>query len=355
MSAAAVAETASAAAPPRWRFGAILLGVVVSAVCLWIAVKDVEWAKIPPAFAAADYRTLPLIGLLLVAFFWTKAVRWAALLRPLPRASSEPFRTHAVLPAVLIGFAGNNVLPAHAGEFFRVAVVAKRWKTPAAGVLSTVVLERVLDVGAILALFAASLPFVPGAGDEYAWFVRIAAGGLAAAAVACGLFLWMTDGCVRLVERLLAAIPGLPAIVSAGVPKLLHQAATGLDALRSGRAVAGIAALSVLHWGLMGGMIWLCLAAFGTQLPFAAGTVVNGVIAFGVLVPSTPGFFGVVQVCFRAGTAPFGVSPATAFSASVYYQITQWVPITLAGAVCALRAGLWSGANAAGQSVEIID
>ena len=332
-------------AAPRWRFGAIALGVVVSAVCLWIAVRDVEWARIPPAFAAADYRTLPVIGLLLVAFFWTKAVRWTALLRPLPRGSAEPFRTNAVLPAVLIGFAGNNVLPAHAGEFFRVAVVARRWKTPAAGVLSTVVLERVLDVGAILALFAASLPFVPGAGREYGWFLWIAAAGLAAAAVGCGVFLWKTDGCVRLVERVLAAVPGLPAVVRTGVPRLLRQAAAGLDALRSGPALAGIAALSLLHWALMGGMIWLCLAAFGQRLPPAAGAVVNGVIAFGVLVPSTPGFFGVVQVCFRAGTAPFGVSAAAAFSASVYYQITQWVPVTLAGALCAPRAGLWGGAN----------
>ncbi|QDT13997.1 lysylphosphatidylglycerol synthase transmembrane domain-containing protein [Alienimonas californiensis] len=326
----------------------MVLGLIVSAVCLWIAVKDVEWAKIPPAFAAADYRTLPLIGLLLVAFFWTKAVRWAALLRPLPRDSSEPFRANAVLPATLIGFAGNNVLPAHAGEFFRVAVVVKRWKTPAAGVLSTVVLERVLDVGAILALFAASLPFVPGADEQYGGFVWIAAGCLAVAAVGCGVFLWKTDACVRLVERLLAAVPGLPEVVSAGVPRLLHQASTGLHALRSGRAVAGIAALSLLHWALMGGMIWLCLAAFGQRLPLAAGMVVNGVIAFGVLVPAAPGFFGVVQVCFRAGTAPFGVSAAAAFSASVYYQITQWVPITLAGTVCALRAGLWGG-GASGQ------
>ena len=325
---------------------AILLGVAVSAVCLWVAVRGVDFAQIRPAFAAADYRTLPILGLLLVAFFWTKAVRWAALLRPLPRGSDEPFRANAVLPAVLIGFAGNNVLPAHAGEFFRVAVVSKRWNAPAAAVLSTVVLERVLDVGAILLLFALSLPFVPGAGEPFlgergAWFVRAAAGALAVAALGCGLFLWKTDACVRLVGTLLTALPGVPKVVRAGVPILLGQAAAGLDALRSGPAVAGLAALSVLHWALMGGMIWLCLAAFGQNLPAAAGAVVNGVIAFGVLVPSTPGFFGVVQVCFRAGTAPFGVSAEAALSASIYYQVTQWVPVTLAGAFCAVRAGLW--------------
>ena len=331
---------------------AILLGVAVSAVCLWVALRGVDFSQIRPAFAAADYRTLPILGLLLVAFFWTKAVRWAALLRPLPRGSGEPFRANAVLPAVLIGFAGNNVLPAHAGEFFRVAVVSKRWNTPAAAVLSTVVLERVLDVGAILALFALSLPFVPGAGEEYAWFVWTAAGALAVAALGCGLFLWKTEACVQVVGAVLTALPGVPNAVRTGVPALLGQAAAGLDALRSGPAVAGLAALSVLHWALMGGMIWLCLAAFGQRLPAAAGAVVNGVIAFGVLVPSTPGFFGVVQVCFRAGTAPFGVSAEAALSASIYYQVTQWVPVTLAGAFCAVRAGLWGERSAAPPLAE---
>ncbi|MEM9702132.1 MAG: lysylphosphatidylglycerol synthase transmembrane domain-containing protein, partial [Planctomycetota bacterium] len=229
--------------PPKWRLGAVVLGIAVSVFCLWLAVRDVEWAKIPPAFAAADYRTLPLIGLLLIVFFWTKAMRWAALLRPLPRGSEEPFTAASVLPATLIGFAGNNVLPAHAGEFFRVAVVAKRWNTPAAGVLSTVVLERVLDVGAILALFAVSLPFVPGAGDEYGGFVWLAAGCLGAAALGCGVFLWKTEAFVGLVGRLLNLIPLLPDGLKRGVPTMLGQAARGLDALRSGPTLLGVAAV----------------------------------------------------------------------------------------------------------------
>ena len=335
-----------------WKGSAVLLGVAVSGVCLWLAVRGADLSEVPPAFAAADYRTLPLVGALLAGFFWTKAVRWAALLRPLrPRTpdgpTGEPFTTVGVLPAVLIGFAGNNVLPAHAGEFFRVAVVAKRWRVSAAAVLSTVVLERVLDVGAILLLFAAGVPAIPGAGEEYGWVLFAASAGLLAAAAGCGLFLWKTEACVRLAAAGLARLPFVPGAVRLGVPRLLGQAAAGLAALKSGRALAGIAALSVLHWALMAGMIWLCFASFGVRLPAAAGAVVNGVIAFGVLAPSTPGFFGVVQVCFRAGAAPFGVSAADALSASIFYQVTQWVPVTLAGAVCAAKAGLWGGQAAA--------
>ena len=346
------ATNGGANGPPRWKWPAVIVGVAVSGLCLWLAARGVDFARVGAAFAAADYRSLPLIGVLLCGFFWTKAVRWAALLRPLRAPGGARFTSAGVLPAVLIGFAGNNVLPAHAGEFFRVAVVARRWRVPAAAVLSTVVLERVLDVGAILLLFASGVPAIPGGGEQYGWFLYIAAGGLAAAATGCGLFLWRTEACVRLAELVVNRLPFVPAAVRAGAPRLLGQASAGLAALRSGRAVAGLAALSVLHWALMAGMIWLCLAAFGVRLPAAAGAVVNGVIAFGVLVPGAPGFFGVVQACFRAGTAPFGVPPAAALSASVYYQLTQWVPVTAAGAWCAgrLRAGRTQAAARGGAS-----
>ena len=339
--------------PPRWKWPAVLLGVAVSGACLWWAGRGVDVGEVRAAFAAADYRTLPAIGGLLAGFFWLKAWRWVLLLRPLATAAGEPFTAGRVLPATLIGFAGNNVLPAHAGEFFRVAVVANRWGVKPAAVLSTVVLERLLDVAAILPLFAAGLLAVPGAAGEYRAALAAVAAGLAAAAVGCGLFLWKTDACVRLAAAVLARLPFVPARARAAAPALLSQAAAGLAAVRSGRGLALALALSLAHWGLMAGMIWLSLAAFGARLPVAAGAVVNGVIAFGVLAPSTPGFFGVVQACFRAGTAPFGVAPAAALSASVYYQLTQWVPVTAAGAWCAgrLRAGRPQAAASDGADV----
>ena len=321
----------------RWKWPAVSLGVAVSGACLWAAARGVNFAEVRAAFAGADYRTLPAILFLLALFFWLKAVRWAVLLKPLEEPGGGRFTASAVLPATLIGFAGNNVLPAHAGEFFRVAVVAKRWAVKPAAVLSTVVLERLFDVAAILPLFAAGLLAAPGAGAAYRAGLAVVAAGLAAAGAGCGLFLWRTDACVRLAAALLNRLPLVPAAVRTGVPDLMTQAAAGLAAVRRGRTLVFLLALSVLHWGLMAGMIWLSLAAFGARVPAAAGAVVNGVIAFGVLAPSTPGFFGVVQACFRAGTLPFAVPPATALSASVYYQLTQWVPVTAAGAWCAWR------------------
>ena len=77
--------------------------------------------------------------------------------------------------------------------------------------------------------------------------------------------------------------------------------------------------------------------AFGIRASLA---VVMGVVAFGVTVPSTPGFFGVIQVAFRVALAPFGVAATDAVAASVYYHLTQWITITLVGLFLLQRAGL---------------
>ncbi len=68
-----------------------------------------------------------------------------------------------------------------------------------------------------------------------------------------------------------------------------------------------------------------------------------GVTALGVAIPSTPGFFGVVQFCFWVSLRIFGVEKADAFAASVYYHLSQYIPVTLVGLYSLARLGLRFG------------
>ena len=346
------APRASAGSRPK-RAAVVALGVLVTAGCLAFAAWGVDWGAVRAAFASANYFTLPGVLALLAAFFWLKAVRWAWLLEPLAE-SGKTFTAGGVLGPTMVGFAGNNLLPAHLGEVLRVFVLCRRRAgEPAvtkAAVFSTVVLERLFDVGAILTLFAAGLLATPAAGAMRN-AALVAAAVLAAAVAVFGVYVAKTDWFVRTADAALARAPLVPASLRTAVVRLLTGGAAGLAALRSGTAVAKVAAVSLVHWALMAAMIDLCLRAFGVDLSVAAGAVVNGVIAFGVTVPSTPGFFGVVQACFIAATAPLGVPKETALAASVYYQLTQWVPITAIGLAFLAKEGLGlrSATRAAGD------
>ena len=68
-----------------------------------------------------------------------------------------------------------------------------------------------------------------------------------------------------------------------------------------------------------------------------------GVTALGVVVPSTPGFFGVIQFCFWVSLRIFGVDKTDAITASVYYHLSQYIPVTLVGLYYLGRLGLRFG------------
>ena len=83
-------------------------GLLVTILCLAAALWGLDLEKVSESFAGLNYGTLPVILALLFLFFWLKAVRWRLLLSPL-----REFRTQEVVPPLMIGFMGNNVLPAH--------------------------------------------------------------------------------------------------------------------------------------------------------------------------------------------------------------------------------------------------
>src|SRR4029453_471546 len=78
-----------------------------------------------------------------------RAMRWQYLLAPLGDASfGNAFRATAV------GFAASSVLPARAGEVIRPYFLARHERMSATGVFATVILERLLDLVAVLLLLA---------------------------------------------------------------------------------------------------------------------------------------------------------------------------------------------------------
>src|SRR5215216_5330948 len=93
---------------------------------------------------------LLLAGLGLVgATYWVRVIRWQHLLAPIgPTRFRNAFRT------TVIGFAALSLLPARAGDVLRPYLLAKREGLSPPATFATVVLERVLDLVAVIAMLA---------------------------------------------------------------------------------------------------------------------------------------------------------------------------------------------------------
>jgi len=309
-----------------------LLTLVLTALLVVYAFWQVDLAALAGLLAGGDYRALLPFELLLVAYFILTALRWRLILRPLGR-----FTLRHVVPPMMIGFGGNNLLPAHLGELVRSIVFALRQDCSRTAVLTTVVLERLLDVFAILMLYtgaAMTLHEFPPSIRAGFWASAVVLGGAALGILA---FLRFPHAFVRLWERLSTS---LPAKLRALGSRMLLGAEAGLSGLRSPWAVAEMVLHSLLKWLGAAGMVWLSLWAYGEVVHPALAVFVLAVAAIAVTLPSVPGFFGVMQAAFVFALVPFGVSREVALASSVFYLLGQWVPVTVTGVAFFVATGI---------------
>ncbi len=101
----------------RWQFW---LGLLISLFFLYLALKGLQFQDLGAAIRDANYIWLiPGVAVYFIAV-WARAWRWHYLLKPL-----KTIKTTELFPTVCIGYFGNNILPARAGEILR-AVILKR-------------------------------------------------------------------------------------------------------------------------------------------------------------------------------------------------------------------------------------
>ena len=335
------------------------IGIGFGAFFLWFALRDVDPGKLWECLKSVRLWTLGPMLALLVLFFWLKAIRWSLLLRPLrPEA---PLRVREVVPAMMIGFMGNNVLPAHLGEFLRMYVLGKQHSLSKTAVLSTIVLERVLDFLAIIGTFAVILQFLPDVGPDLEERMDMVekAGltvGIASFVVFLAFlaFVWRTELALRWMEIGFGVLPGRLRT------KLLAMARLGVEglySLRSPRALLAILVLTAVHWSLNGFIHYLASVSFlgGSRLPVGAAFLLLSVTALGVTLPSAPGYVGILQACFVVALGVYGIGPEVAVAASFYALVVGWVPVTLVGFWFLGRLGMRLGAlsREAEQETEV--
>ena len=107
------------------------------------------WRRSGPRFAgpAPDCSWPPCSSTGLT--FVLRALRWQYILAPLGETHfSNAFQ------ATVIGFAASFLLPARAGEVIRPLLLARREGLPATATFATIILERLMDMVTVLALFA---------------------------------------------------------------------------------------------------------------------------------------------------------------------------------------------------------
>jgi glycosyltransferase 2 family protein len=317
-----------------------VLGILISAAALIYAFHDVDWGEAFQQMANANYALLALSAFLATLMFPLRARRWRTILDPIaPKLPMGP-----LWRATAIGMMVNNVLPARAGEPARAFALTREVpQITFSASLASLVVDRVFDAIVVLLLTAVAI-VAPGSPAESASLVGKAAiiMGVGAGGLLGGLYglVFFPETLIRIFESLARRVS--PAVEARGA-QILRSFAEGLSILRSPAHFIAVFWWTLLHWLLQPLAFWIAFKAVGISVPWSAALLVQGVIVFGVAVPSTPGYFGLFEAAGTASLGLYGVGATAATTWAIVFHIASFIPITVIGAYYFSRLGISFG------------
>jgi len=290
-------------------------GALLAAALLAALLALLQPERLAAALREADPTALSLVVLASFGTYPARAWRYGSLLAPLSRV---PFRRLA--SATYLGYLAGLFVP-RVGEVLRPWLVARRQEVSTAAAFAGMVLERLVDVAAILVLTGTGL--LAGGGPELGapWRRRLEAASLAtglAALAVLAVLLAVNARPQGTLRALAACLRPLPQRAAAPVAAAAASFVSGLAVLRAPAAhLLLIAGQSLLVWLFVAGGFHAANRAFGLELPFHAALVTLGFVVVGVTLPTPSGAGGFHAAYVLALVALYGASPERAAAAAL--------------------------------------
>jgi uncharacterized protein (TIRG00374 family) len=319
-------------------FARVGFSLALTAVFIWLALRNVDLAAVGDALGSAQYGYLVPAALCTVASFALRTVRWGRILDPVRRVS---FRR--LFPVLMLGFAANNVLPARIGEVARAYALGSREGVSRGYALATIAVERVCDGVTLLVFMTIALALFPlpveSATLDTVIYSAIAIFSVATV-VLISVVLWPLRW-LSITQRIVRRLPERLGRLVLGIAEAVLE---GLSGLRSRRALLQIAGYSVVIWSLECAVFACVLRAFALGLStgewLAAAVFLLVFVNLGIMIPSLPGYIGTYQFFAKLALGAFSVPASLALGLSLVAHAMQYGLITGMGLLCLWRMGL---------------
>jgi hypothetical protein len=322
----------------KWQ---LWFGVLISILFIWLAVRGLKLNEFWGAVKAANYVWLiPGIGVYFIGV-WARAWRWHYLLGPMKKIP-----TSTIFPITAIGYMGNNVYPARAGEVLRAVILKRKEGVSISASLATIIMERIFDGVVMLAFVFVNLPELAKLTGSSGFVGNIQQ----VAVIGTGVFIG-----ALVVFHIAAMFPHmtmkvglwfirfLPGRFHTRLISLSNRFLDGLASLRSPFNVLMVFFTSVIIWLLETGKYWFVMHAFDFNVSFFALMLMNGIVNLATTIPSAPGYIGTFDAPGIAVLTAYGVEHSVAAGYTLTLHVALWLPITALGAYYLAREGIsWS-------------
>ena len=316
------------------------LGIVLSAGLLVWTLRGESPSEIWAVISTSNLALLIVAALVATAVFPLRAIRWRVILEPV----SPDVPIGPLWRATAVGMMVNNIYPARLGEIARAyALTRETNRVSLTSAVASLAVDRVFDALTLMLLLVTAMlaPDFPTGITVGGQPVQRGAALFAVGALGLFFVLYVIVAFPQQLVRLYAAVVGrmAPRLVNRG-SAIIHAFSEGLGVLRSPRRFAAVFFWALVHWLVNALAFWIGFRAVGIDVPFSAANFLQGIIAIGVALPSSPGFFGVFEAAAKVGLEVYGVPGGRAVSWAIGYHILSFIPITLIGLYYFARLGL---------------
>lgn len=314
----------------QWRLG--LLGVVVSILAIYFIVHQIDVSALIRALAGANYIYILPTFLLLLAGLLTRAVRWHFLLnRTLPLA-----RAFSILN---VSYLVNGILPLRMGEVARMYLATRADPpVPALKSASTIIVERLLDLLAVLVLLALAL-----ASGSLPVELRTAATLSVPITLVGFLGLVFLSSQHLLVKRMAARlIDGRHPTTSQKLLKWLDHFLDGLKPLTQPRALGQALLWTAVSWGFSTVAGYILMLGFFPTANWTATFLYIAAASFAIAVPAVPGSIGPYEmsILLALGAVGYGEPRDTAVAFALVVHGVNLGLYAVAGLVGFVQEGI---------------
>lgn len=264
-----------------------IIGLLLSILFLWLALRRVDWERVPAVLSAIDWRLLPVLVVSITIEYLMRALRWRYILHH----REVPFGH--LYAGLILGYLFNNLFPARAGEFVRAWYLCRKKHAGFSEAFGSVVMERLLDGICVVSFIAFAVTNFPVS-------VAVRSGGYTAVTfygivLIIILLLQFRRSWIDPVSDFF--LSPFPTAWRDRIYSLRDSFIGGLSLVRNPRPLFIAILLSIISWGMSVGTNYICMRMFNLPVGLSGSLLLIAVLSLGAMIPSSPGMIGIYEYC----------------------------------------------------------
>ncbi|MCK5877217.1 MAG: flippase-like domain-containing protein [Candidatus Marithrix sp.] len=303
----------------------IIFGTIISAALLITVFSKLDWPAFFNAIKTINLTKIFGAGIVVMIVIALRSLRWN-LVACLPLSEFKHF-----WQAANIGYLGNIIYPARAGEILKIVAINHFSPLTLGRSVSSAVLDRILDMIVIgiftmLVLWIHGNKIDPNIGKGIVVIFALSIIGLT-------MLIIFADYLHKKVKAL--SINGK----LQKLQELVLHGIEGVQTFRHTNNLITVLLITVVIFLLDYFWMWTVITAFGWNLPFEAGLTVGVFLLLSISIPSAPGYVGVYQVACVLALGLYNIDQSLAVAYSIVLQLVSFTIMGVQGILVTIYCG----------------